>query len=50
MDTKVVSIDGFYCISESLSAVYHAYKLNLSLIEIKYIEINVFTGNDKKYD
>jgi len=46
----VVSIDVFYCISESLSAVYHTYKLNLSWIEIKYVEINVFTGTDKKYD
>jgi hypothetical protein len=50
MDPNVVSIDGFDCISESLSVVYHTYKLNLSWIEIKYIQINVFTGTDKKYD
>jgi hypothetical protein len=44
MDPNVVSIDGFYCIRESLSALYHTYKLNLSWIEIKYIPIDVFTG------
>jgi hypothetical protein len=50
MDPNVITIDGFYYISESLSAVYHMYEFNLSWIEIKYIEINVFTGTDKKYD
>jgi hypothetical protein len=50
MDPNVVSIDVFYCVSESLSAVYHTYKLIVSWIEIKYVEINVFTGTDKKYD
>jgi microsomal dipeptidase-like Zn-dependent dipeptidase len=50
MDPNVIKTDGFYCINESLSAVYHTYKLNLRWIEITYMQINVFTGTDKKYD